>query len=602
MRYGFAAILTLVALLGASRTAPAGEVSFEISSQTTYVGAPITFEIAVTGAEMHDPPVFPNLDWANVRLETGRSSSISIMFGRTTETVTHTYRFSITPRTPGTYTIPTSRIRVDGEWRETGPTQILVKKSDPGDLLFVRLMGEQEAVYVGEPVDVTLEIRLRQFVRGRTRLDQNDMWSCVDKQNSTWGPFVNLLNNRSRQISVRAEARRGADGAKHRYFVYSLTHQVWPERPGVFDAGGINIVVQYPTRVERGFFGSSISRVRPIALAPEPSTITVKPLPDEGKPPSFRGAVGEYSMNVKATPTEVSVGDPITLTMAFRGTGRLDVLQAPLLNELSLLTGDFRVPDEPLAGVVERGVKTFTQSIRAKHSDVRAIPPIEFSYFDPRAERYVSITSDPIPISVAESTRVSVSQIVESGGLKAGRTELTAIDEGLLANYEDLDALLGQMSLVPGWGTWGFVGGSPLVYAFCLLVRRHRTRLASDTAFARRRSAHKAAMAMIRQAAQPSDPGEGEDVRSLTVAAWCGAAVARFVADRCNIPEGGVTAAEAIRRLRDRGVPADVISRVEDLLGECERMRYAGAAQADSNDLPTRARRCVNELQRRSEL
>lgn len=90
----------------------------------------------------------------------------------------------------------------------------------------------------------------------------------------------------------------------------------------------------------------------------------MKAPPKEGQPDTFHGAVGKYTMTVTATPQEVSVGDPISLNLTIRGTGRMDSLQAPRLASQESLTANFRVPGEELAGTVSGMVKEFSQTIR----------------------------------------------------------------------------------------------------------------------------------------------------------------------------------------------------------------------------------------------
>ena len=78
-------------------------------------------------------------------------------------------------------------------------------------------------------------------------------------------------------------------------------------------------------------------------------------------------------------------------------------------------------PADPLAGVVEGRRKTFTQTIRAKDETVTRIPPIEFSYFDPTAERYVQVLSNPIELSVGAAREVAMTDVVGfEPGMAAG--------------------------------------------------------------------------------------------------------------------------------------------------------------------------------------
>lgn len=418
------AILTL-GLSWAAGAAFGAEVLFTISSRETYVGAPLRVQVVIKHAQEHAPPDFPEIEGAEVRrLQPDDPEYAKITRPGREERLTTTYAYAVTPRRAGTLTIPPIRVVADGESFSTAPMQIVAKKSEAGNLLYLRLVGERESVYVGVPIDVTLEIWLKPYGTNTVRMDAEDMWlHAIDERVSMWGPFIENLQGRTRNVTCPTETTVDAKGTGERYFVYSLNRTVWPQRAGVFDADGVSVVVNYPLRVRHNRFTRfgqpyEIAESRPISATVEDSRIVVKPPPREGQPDGFRGAVGKYAMTVSATPTEVSVGDPITLTLTIRGTGRMDTLQAPRLARQESLTADFRVPDEELAGVVDGMVKRFSPTIRAKHDSVTQIPPVEFGYFDPQEERYVTLKSTPIPLNVKESGGVAVSHV--GGGHRAG--------------------------------------------------------------------------------------------------------------------------------------------------------------------------------------
>lgn len=585
-----------VGLIWTSGTAFDAEVSFTISSLETYVGAPVRIQVKIKRAQEHQLPDFPEVEGAEVRrLRSDDRGHAPITRPGREARLTTIYTYAVIPRRAGTLTIPPIRVVADGATFSTEPIRIVAKQSETGDLLFLRLVGERESAYVGEPIDVTLEIWLKPCRTGTVWLDAEDMWlHTVDERASTWGPFVENLRGRARDITYPMSTTLDAGGTEQPYFVYRLNRKVWPERAGVFDGNGVSVVVDYPLRVRRNPLARvgdplEVVESRPISAAVEDSNIVVKAPPPEGRPDGFRGAVGKYTMLVEATPTEVSVGDPITLTVTIRGTGRMDWLQAPVLASQEPLAADFQVPDEKMAGTVNGMVKQFSQVIRAKHDNLTEIPPIEFSYFDPQDERYVTLDSAPIPLEVKPSPRSAVLRIGDDGALAGPRTELTPLESGLLANYEDLESLLSQQSLSLGWGAWIFTVSGPLLFLTSFLVRRHRDQLAGDTGIKRRRSARKRAIVMIRHARADAD--------GAVAASRIAAAVIGYVADRCNLPAGSATRNETIDCLRSHNVPEALIEEVDRLLAECEEAQYAAAQHATSADYAERARSCVNKLE-----
>ncbi|MCP5112400.1 MAG: protein BatD, partial [bacterium] len=140
--------------------------------------------------------------------------------------------------------------------------------------------------------------------------------------------------------------------------------------------------------------------------------LTVAEVPAAGRPDNFSGLVGNYRMAVQATPTEVNVGDPITLTLRISGPEYLDAIELPPLTNQTALARDFKIPPERAAGVVKGSAKSFTQTIRAKHSDVIEIPPIELAYFDADSGSYKVARTAAVPLTV-QGTRIVTARDAE---------------------------------------------------------------------------------------------------------------------------------------------------------------------------------------------
>ena len=125
------------------------------------------------------------------------------------------------------------------------------------------------------------------------------------------------------------------------------------------------------------------------------------PLPEEGKPEGFSGAVGKFGFNVSVSPTEVKEGDPITLRMTVNGEGNLTAFEMPSLSSKD----NFKLYDPQI--IEKDNIKKSEQVIIPNSAEVIQVPKIQFSYFDPDLKRYQTITRGPFPITVTKPRKPS---------------------------------------------------------------------------------------------------------------------------------------------------------------------------------------------------
>jgi hypothetical protein len=138
-----------------------------------------------------------------------------------------------------------------------------------------------------------------------------------------------------------------------------------------------------------------------VALTSDALPLQISPLPTENVPAGFNGAVGRYTMNVTAGPTNVMAGDPVTLRIQISGRGSLDALAMPEQAGWD----DFKVypPTSKVSATDQLGIegsKTFEEIVTPQNSDIKALPPISFSFFDPEQKAYRTLTQPAIPLVV----------------------------------------------------------------------------------------------------------------------------------------------------------------------------------------------------------
>jgi hypothetical protein len=600
----------VAAILSCVAPVPAAEVSIELASPEVYVGIPFSLTITIRDYEEFnegDVPSIPEVPGLNVLGPPSQNtqSSFSNLNGRITQSRSLQLRYSLIAAQPGRYVLPPIAVSVDGQSFTGRPITITASKPEGGDLLRVEVQSEKDAVYLGEPINLTMRIWIKRYEDDEfnVQVESGDTWSLIDMNRSNWGEFVEAIRNVSSQVrrgSIgRTVRREGDDGVEAIYHLYEIPAIVWPRQAGTPAIDPPVVYVEYPTRLERSrdFFSRGqlrIAQTRPVLAAAEMPQVEVKLPPEAGRPPFYAGAVGRFDIGVTAQPTEVAVGDPITITLTVTdvtpGGTQLELLQPPILERVAELQRDFRIPTDPLAGIVQGRVKTFTQTIRAKNEQVQRIPPIPLAFFDPQREAYVTIWSDPIDLDVQSASTLAMADIVggeAAGGARA--TELTEVAGGILANHVGADLLLTRQAFTIGPWRIVIIAAPPILFIVTALGRYEVRRLRHDRGYARRRSARRNAMKRLSEARRTSG--------AAGVAIVAGA-MSEYIADRCNLPPGALTGAEVIDHLRTGRVPAGLIEEVESLLRECETRRYGGAAPAGGESITDRAARCIRRLER----
>ncbi|MGA3008494.1 MAG: BatD family protein [Opitutaceae bacterium] len=135
-------------------------------------------------------------------------------------------------------------------------------------------------------------------------------------------------------------------------------------------------------------------------VASNSPTLTIKPLPPA--PADFNGAVGKFIFTAKVVPTTVAVGEPVTWTLALTGTGNWPEITGLPSREAS---EDFQVvPSKPKRELKPGSLfdATLTQDAVLVPSKPGAytLPPVHFTYFDPKSGDYKTITTESFSINV----------------------------------------------------------------------------------------------------------------------------------------------------------------------------------------------------------
>jgi len=184
-----------------------------------------------------------------------------------------------------------------------------------------------------------------------------------------------------------------------------------PSRAGTLSIGPAEVpfLAQNPNeRPSQGgglfdmFFGQVLSggSLRQYRIAAPVVQLEVKPLPVTGRPKSFSGAIGSFELHTQATPLKAAVGDPITMKFVVEGRGNFDRVSAPeLIEQKAWRTYPPNTQFQPGNELGTSGSKQFEIAVIPDSPQSKA-PLFEFSYFDPEKARYITLTSNPLPLQI----------------------------------------------------------------------------------------------------------------------------------------------------------------------------------------------------------
>ena len=548
------------------------KVALRLQSRQGYVQESLACEIEVTDFRECEPPELPALGTARMRQVGTPSNShfTTIINGRISERRTRKYTYELTPLAVGTLVIPPIPVRVDGTVLYTAETKIDIRPSDADELFTAEIVSDRERIYVGQRVKITMRVWVKPTRVGYQQLTGEEMLRLV--QAIEFGPF-------ELRARLGRQRRPGTDPPQS-YYTYDFDAEFITDRPGPLRFDDIEIGIRYPARQ-----GTRMLRTRP-----EVPQIEVQPIPTHGRPPTFNDAVGLFDVEAFARPTRTRVGDPITLTLDLFGDGPVQTLKPPLLAAQANLTADFRVPDESLAGEMQGARKRFTVTIRAQRDDVTEIPPIEYAYFDPDAERFIVARSDPIPIRVEPAAVVEAPEVGSIGVVTDASTAapLEALDG--LRDIETRESNLLATTWYPSTRTVALLMFVPAGVFLLTLIVTTTVRGRSANAVRQRRSGALRAARKRLTSARQRPPQE--------FAVEAASALAAYLADRTDRPPARFTGVAAAEFLRQRGVRDEIVQQWATTIAHCEHASFAADAQLETDALGRDALACLAALER----
>jgi hypothetical protein len=581
-------VFPFVLVCGVLASAVAQEPSFEASVDKNPVAVDdqFTYSLVLSNAGMSGGKnlKLPDLEKFRVMMGPSTSSSVQIINGAVSSSVTYSY--VLQPKEVGKHTIGPASIEVGGKVYTSNPITIEVVKSSPqarqpksrqdasggldlqlSENLFLRATVDKTRALQGEQINLVYKLYTRVAV-------QNYNLTKTPTMTGFWSEDMEM----PKQVQLTTET---VNGKQYQVGVLKRT-ALFPTQSGTLEIGPMEITTLVTVRDRRSwdpfdsFFSDPFGRQVEYVVKSDPIRIKVDPLPP-GAPASFKGAVGRFTMNVKADRQEVKTNEPFSLKVTISGTGNIKVLESPVIN----FPKDFDQYTPKVSDNINRreakisGSKVFEYILIPRYPGKKTIKPVEFTYFDLGKNEYVTLKSNEIEVNV-EQGAAGAAPYVASGP----RSDVQLLSQDIRfikvarpafvrrGEFTHTSPVFLALTLLPLAGLAG-------VFAYA----RHRQAEMSDLVGYRNRQALKVAKKGLKTAEQLLQQimsGKDDSAeKKLAFYSEVAKSMWQYLGNKLNIQQADWSIENAVNELNRRMVNGEISTSLRSLLEVCEMARFA---------------------------
>ena len=398
--YFFTTILCTTLLL-ASNLSAQEEVSFELKLSKEKLGINERLRVEFTmnkDGDNFNPPSFEGF-----KVVMGPSQSISSSWINGKRTFSKTYSYILVPTARGRFTIKQATIEISGETYKTLPktVQVTAAVDKPNDQKTVDDVADESLHLVAEVskgnpyLNEAVTVIYKLYVSPNINVTN---YRSLDspKYNNFWSQDIPVTKHTAQNGTYQ--------GKPYRYVVLKRV-VLYPQKAGKLEIEplSLEIFVDVPTN-RRDFFGGRIYTQTSKTVSAGRRTLSVKALPEAGKPANFGGAVGDFKFQVTSSKNKLNASESLQAKVEVSGKGNLKLFQLPepeLPSALEVYEPEYKENVRTNLSGMEGKISdnyTVVPSFRGKYP----IPSISFSYFNPKTAKYVTLNSEEINIEVLE--------------------------------------------------------------------------------------------------------------------------------------------------------------------------------------------------------
>ena len=374
-------------------------VSFKASVSKSKLG--INERLKIEFSMNKDGDNFTPPDFNGFKVMMGPNQSVSHQWINGKKSFSKSYSYILSPIKKGNFTISQATVEIDDKVYKTLPVKVEVTSAvkDPNappsanDIASERLHLVAELSKTNPYLNEAVSVEYKLYVS-----PEISIYHFIPVDNPTYNNFwsQNIEVKRLKQERVVYKGKPYTQVVLKRVVLY-------PQRSGNLEIEPLTLEVQVevPTN-RRNIFGERVYTQTAVKVAANKRTIRVKPLPEQGKPENFSGAVGQFDFDVILSKSSLRANESLTAKVTVEGEGNLKLFELPHL----ILPSSLEVYEPEFSESVRtrlngmKGRVTESYTVVPQYKGKYPVPEVEFNYFDPVAEEYKSLNSVQTMINV----------------------------------------------------------------------------------------------------------------------------------------------------------------------------------------------------------
>ena len=606
--------LTALLVLAVFSAYAAEKVTFEANSPLTVAaGEPFRVEFALNAKPDDDTFKAPSFEGFDVLAgpAISQGSSVQIVNGSMTKSVSYTYTFVLLPQAAGNVTVGAAEVRVDGTTYRTRPLPVEIVNEGEGSRAQQQQGGSRrpDDAHGDAQSQIGKDDILLRAVVSRSSVYKNEPLHVAFKL-YTRVPYVNLVPESapsfngfwSQDLSDPNGARVGRETYNGKVYETRVLYDylLYPQQVGTLSIDPVEMTVVAQVVVQSRnadpFFGSGREVFNvPRKVQSQRASVSVKALP-AGAPASFSGAVGNFTMDAQFPSERIAANSGATVTVKISGTGNLTFVQAPKL-PLPTSFEQYNVKTTESINASSSGISGYRQfeyPFIARAEGSYDLEPVEFTFFDPQRMQYVTLKSKPLTLEITPDTRGGGSGdavVMQGRGMSKEEVKLLGQD----IRFIKLGGAQLRSERVPfifSAAYWILLVGILVLFAMIYIALRRQIRESQNVALVRGKRANKVAVQRFRAAKRYMEEQNRHAFYEEMLRALWG-----YMSDKFNIPVANLTKENVREELHKRGVSSEDSQRFTAIITQCDEAQYSPVESARMGDVYSEGLNLISRIE-----